>query len=294
MAQRLGSPPLGKGLSRFLTRLPGNECFLLEVTEKPLPLPRLSPQLDGLTISHLSDIHFAGAIDKKFFVEIMEMTNKLDSDLILITGDLVDKPDCIDWVADTFGRLRARHGVYFIFGNHDVRLKKQISRLRSEMVNAGLTYVGGRWVQCRLHETSIILGGNELPWIRPATDMRSCPPRCEAPHALRILLSHSPDQYGWARRHDFDLMLAGHNHGGQIRLPVVGPLFSPSRYGVRYACGTFYEPPTVMHVSRGVSALDPLRFNCTPELARLVLRSPQPKRTDGAARAPTIAMTGIR
>jgi predicted MPP superfamily phosphohydrolase len=67
-------------------------------------------------------------------------------------------------------------------------------------------------------------------------------------------------------------MLAGHTHGGQICFPLIGPILAPSHYGVRYAAGTFDLPPTLMHVSRGVSGLQPLRFNCPPELAKLVLR----------------------
>lgn len=66
-------------------------------------------------------------------------------------------------------------------------------------------------------------------------------------------------------------MLAGHNHGGQICLPLIGPVYSPSRYGVKYAGGTFREGHAVMHVSRGVSAKRPLRWNCPPEITRLVL-----------------------
>ncbi len=292
MVERLGYHPLGSGLARVLTRLPGNECFRLELSEKELVVPRLSTRLDGLSISHLSDIHFAGAIDKQFFVEVMEMTNRLESDLILVTGDLVDKASCIDWVEETFGRLRAPHGVYFIFGNHDIRLKKELIRLRQRLLQVGLRYLGGRWSRNEINDTSVILAGNELPWLKPAADLRSCPPRREDPEALRILLSHSPDQYPWARERDFDLMLAGHNHGGQIRLPLIGPLFSPSRYGVRYASGTFYEAPTVMHVSRGISALDPLRYNCPPELARLVLRSPKPSTKEQSNHVETPAVVG--
>lgn len=283
MVERLGHAPMGKGLSRYLTRLPGNECFQLELSEKELEIPRLASPLDGLTISHLSDVHFTGAIDKRFFVEVMELTNQLESDVILITGDLVDKADCIDWVPDTFGRLRARYGVYVIFGNHDVRLKSHISRLRERLIDCGLHYLGASWTRIEADQTNIYLAGNELPWIKPAADLRGCPPRREDPSSLKILLSHSPDQFAWARQRDFDLMLAGHNHGGQIQLPVIGPLFSPSRYGVRYANGTFYSEPTVMHVSRGISALDPLRYNCPPELARLVLRSPHVMQSEQVA-----------
>ena len=70
-----------------------------------------------------------------------------------------------------------------------------------------------------------------------------------------------------------DLMLAGHNHGGHIQLPLVGPVFAPSRYGVFYACGTFHHEPTVMHVSRGISGHLPFRWNCRPEMVKLTLRA---------------------
>jgi predicted MPP superfamily phosphohydrolase len=145
-----------------------------------------------------------------------------------------------------------------------------LPRLRQAIVDAGTRYLGARHQELCIEGETILLAGNELPWIRPAADMT----RIDDTTALRVLLAHTPDQLPWARRHGFDLMLAGHNHGGQIRLPLVGPLFSPSRYGVKYACGLFHEPPTLMHVSRGVSALDPLRYNCPPELTRIVLRSP--------------------
>jgi predicted MPP superfamily phosphohydrolase len=76
----------------------------------------------------------------------------------------------------------------------------------------------------------------------------------------------------WARRHQIDLMLAGHNHGGQIRLPLIGSILVPSRFSRRYDCGTFFEPPTLLHVSRGLGGQHPLRYNCRPEVTRITLR----------------------
>jgi hypothetical protein len=91
-------------------------------------------------------------------------------------------------------------------------------------------------------------------------------------HAFRLLLSHTPDNFRWAQQHKVDLMLAGHNHGGQVRLPVLGPVFAPSACGVRYASGAFWEPPTLLYVSRGLSGEHPLRYRCLPELTALVLQ----------------------
>ena len=77
----------------------------------------------------------------------------------------------------------------------------------------------------------------------------------------------------WAREQDCDLMLAGHTHGGQVRLPIIGPILSPSRMGTRFASGTFYYEPTLMHVSRGVGCIElPLRIFAPPEVLLLTLQ----------------------
>jgi hypothetical protein len=67
-------------------------------------------------------------------------------------------------------------------------------------------------------------------------------------------------------------MLSGHVHGGQIRLPVFGSVLVPSRFSRRYDCGVFHEPPTLLHVSRGLGQEHPIRINCRPEVVKLVLR----------------------
>ena len=90
-----------------------------------------------------------------------------------------------------------------------------------------------------------------------------------------MLLSHSPDQLSWARQNRVTLMLAGHTHGGQGRLPLAGPLLSPSVHGSRYASGDFYKPPTTMHVTRGICGKHLMRINCRPELSLITLRRVQ-------------------
>jgi len=255
----------------FLTRLPGNEILGLELSEWILDVPRLSPALDGLSIVHLSDLHFTGRVGKSYFREVMNLCNGLDPDLVAITGDLVDDSECVAWISDTLGRLGARHGVYFVLGNHDIRV--DLGRLRGALRDSGLIDLGGRWVQIDVRGEAVILAGNELPWIGPAADMTTCPPRVSGCGPLRIVLSHSPDQLPWSRANDADLMLAGHTHGGQIRIPPLGAIFSPTFEGVKYISGVFHEPPTILHVSRGISGDVPVRLNCPPEVALLKLRA---------------------
>ncbi|MCP4194543.1 MAG: metallophosphoesterase [Planctomycetaceae bacterium] len=269
--RRCGRRPIGSISTNLLSKIPTNQVFNLSVTEKVLQLPRLDPQLNGLTIAHLSDLHFTGRITREFFEMVVDQTNQMDVDLVAITGDIIDNPLCRPWLDEILGKLRSRHGVFFILGNHDLRIHDEPG-LRAQLTRLGFHDLGGRWQSLTINRKQIVLAGNELPWFVPAADMQSCPIKPRQGRPFRIALSHSPDQIGWCQNYDFDLMLAGHTHGGQIRLPVIGPIFAPSRYGVKYSAGTFFEDPTLMHVSRGLSGTRPLRFNCTPEVTKLVLR----------------------
>jgi hypothetical protein len=246
-----------------------NEVSQLAVTHKTLYLARLPAELDRLTIAHLSDLHFTGRVGKRFFVEVVDRVNELDADLVALTGDIIDKARYLPWMADTVQRLRARHGVYFVLGNHDLYVPT--AKLREMLTSAGLVDLGSQTATLELRGQCIALAGNELPWIGPVPDVSQLPTDA----ALKIALAHAPDQFGWGRRHGFDLLLAGHNHGGQVRLPLLGALACPSRHGTRYASGVFYARPTVMHVSRGVSGEVPLRWNCSPEISLLTLAAAQ-------------------
>lgn len=272
VSQELGQRPVGDLGTALASRIPGNEILQLSIHEKLLTLPRLPAELHGISIAHLSDLHFTGQLTADFFREVVRRTNDLDSDIVAITGDIIDKSQCLPWLPDVLGQLTSRHGIFFILGNHELRIKEGDQVVREALVETGMTDLGGRCEIINVRGRQIVLAGNELPWFGPAADMSVHATLETDQRPLRICLSHSPDQFPWARAHDVDLMLAGHTHGGQCRLPLIGPILCPSRYGVRYASGAFYEPPTVLHVSRGVSGTRPVRFNCPPELPRLVLK----------------------
>lgn len=256
----------------FLVRLPGNEVLQLDVAERAVEVPRLPRALDGLSVVHLSDLHFSGRVGKSYFEEVVRQSNAFQPDLVAVTGDLVDKPACLGWAPEILGKLTARAGVYFVLGNHDRQVDSR--RLRQLLGEAGLVDLGGRWQEVEIRGRQVVLAGNELPWFSPAADLAQAPPRRDEGLPFRIALAHSPDQLAWARGHDVDLLLAGHTHGGQIRLPFIGPVFTPCRVGVKYAWGVYHAPPTILHVTRGVSGEFPVRMNCPPEMVHLVLHAP--------------------
>ncbi len=265
------APRLEDAPHHFLVHLPGNQTLDLDVVERGLDLRGLPPALDRFTVLHLSDLHFTGRIAKTYFQEVVRISNDLDPDLIAITGDLVDNAACLDWIPDTLGRLRSRYGCYFVLGNHDIEVGAP--GLRAALEAVGLIDLGSRWLELAVGQERIVLAGNELPWFPPAADFATAPPPSTNGGPVRIVLGHSPDQLDWAQRNEVDLFLAGHLHGGQIRFPLVGPIVSPSRHGVKYASGVFHSGPTLMHVSRGVSAEIPVRLNCGPEIAKLTLHA---------------------
>lgn len=264
----LGSCPAGDRLTRWRSRIPGNQILTVHLQRKCVGVRGLPSELTGLKIVQLSDLHMTGQLQRPFFDLVVAQTNALGADVVAVTGDLVDDAACIEWIPATLGRLQSRYGTYVVFGNHEQRLDN-LAPLRKTLMENGLFCLGGRSVVREIRGIDVLLAGNACPWFPPP------PPVSEAGedgNAFSILLSHSPDTLPWARRRHFNLMLAGHTHGGQIRFPVIGPVVCPSRYGVRFASGLFDAAPVVLHVSRGLSGTQPLRFNCPPEITLLELR----------------------
>lgn len=267
VAEKLGFCPIGNGPYRFMTSLPANEFLSLQVSDKEYTLPRLPAACDGLSILHLSDFHYIGTLDRPFFEYVAQRGAEMRPDLIVFTGDLLDREKLIEWIPATLGRLSAPLGCYFVLGNHDWYLTNT-DEIRRQLETCGWRDLAGQAVEIRHEEKPVVLCGSEMPWMGTQPDLTHAPS-----DAFRILLSHTPDNIDWARRHDIDLMLSGHNHGGQIRLPLFGPVYSPSKFGCRYAGGVYWEDPTLLYVSRGLSGRQPLRWRCPPELTKLILRA---------------------
>ena len=264
VVEQLGYKPLGTGKKRILAQLPGNEIFRVEFNEKHIALPSLPEAWEGLSILHLTDLHFRGVPDKEFFRKVLEHCQRWKPDIVAITGDITDSFQHHRWILPILGRLHWKEHAFAILGNHDDLYQPEVSRRRLKKL--GMEVLGNRWTQVTVRGLPMIAVGHEGPWIPPVPDLTDCPEGI-----FRLCLSHTPDNIGWAKRHHIDLMLSGHNHGGQIRFPFLGSVFVPSKSGRRYDCGSFHEPPTFLHVSRGLSGQYPVRYNCKPEVTFLVL-----------------------
>ena len=267
---------IGAGKHAWLLRLPGNRSLQVQKVEADLVLPGLPPGLDGLTIVQVSDTHFSPAYGRAYFEAVAAEVAAWDADLVVFTGDLLDDVATLDWVEPVLGRLRGRLGQFAILGNHDHRLRP--GRARRGLRRAGFVDLDARWALVDAHGGlapggRIALGGTSEPW-GPKLDPAAMPDA-----DFRVVLSHSPDQFPKLSGRGIELVLAGHNHGGQVRLPGFGPILMPSRYSRHFDRGFFRAGDSVLYVSQGVGGKHPIRFGCTPEVTRFTLRAARPRAT---------------
>lgn len=239
----------------------------LEVTCKEVVLSTLPSQLDGMTITHLSDLHIQNRMPVAFFRRVVHAVTELDSDIVVITGDFVDNCRIPSWVDDELPRLDDGKPIVYCLGNHDLLALDRVRWLLQEQ----------DWHDCAEQPfvwsglgERLVFFGDERPWLRSNLASRGE----QSDETFAIAVCHSPDSWPRALKYGFPLTLAGHTHGGQVRLPGIGPIVAPSRYGTYFACGLFEQAGNWLHVSRGVFGTYPLRFRCYPEITQLTLRSP--------------------
>jgi uncharacterized protein len=257
---------------RLSSRLPFNQIGHLELSIKRLDFPQISKLGRPLKIGHISDLHLTGYMANDYYTFALEQVMQHKPDMIVLSGDIIDYDHMLPHVEPILSRLRAPFGCYFLLGNHDRRILDPAG-FRDLLVNLGWHDVGMKSTSIRIENGQLYLVGNEKPWFPNAHEAwsESDDPAFRPEWELRIAVAHSPDQFGWAVDLNADLMLCGHTHGGQARFPIIGPIVAPSWHGSKFASGLFLRENTLMHVSRGLSGVHPLRFRCMPEVSVLEL-----------------------
>jgi len=246
------------------------------VTRRALVFPDLPPALDGLRIAHVSDVHAGIHMAEEKMAEIVALTNGLGADLIVQTGDMIDiSQSYIPAYVRAFRDLHAPLGVVTVLGNHD-------RYTGADAVIKGVRDAGQTFVKNGVHViehrgAAIALVGIDDPRNWRADDpqdedlaeaLRVTPP---ASQAFRILLAHRPGAFDGAAPRGIPLTLAGHIHGGQFYLPVIG--WSPGRLITKYVMGHFQKGASQLYVSRGIGVVGvPLRIFVPPEIALFELR----------------------
>ncbi len=254
------------------------EPFRLKLTEFIMFSDRLKPGSPPIRLLHISDLHVERLTMRE--EQVLELAKKAKPDLIVITGDFVNlsynrDPETHRQVWQLLRRLKAPYGVYATLGSPTVDLREQVvpifddlpvQLLRQECV---LADVG--------HGRTLTLIGLDCTHHIPTDEARLNQLMARAPeNSPQILLYHSPELAPQAVQHDIDLYLCGHTHGGQVRLPLIGPLLTSSQLGRRFVMGLYRHGRTHLYVSRGVGleglSAPRVRFLCPPEITLVTIR----------------------
>jgi predicted MPP superfamily phosphohydrolase len=247
----------------------------LVVTRFEVTLPNLPAALDGFRVVQVSDLHLGPIADRNAVAEALDVATAQAADLIVVTGDIVDTPrtDCASWLPE-LRRLRARHGVVAILGNHDedAGLERVATAVRQAT----------DWMLLRDAIHRIDLPGGTLHVV--GLEFRRTPREGQAvaelatrlpAGAATLLLAHHPNAFPAAVDAGFPLTFAGHTHGGQIALPMA-PRVNPARLLMTpYDGGTFEQDGCVLHVNRGVGTSGQrMRIAVPREITVVTLRAP--------------------
>ena len=258
----------------------------ISIVNRPITLSNLPAAFNNFRIAQISDIHLDEFTEPSFLRRVIAQVNSLPADMVILTGDYISAGplgvrfahramfQCADILRDIACPLR-----FAVMGNHDYVLGTRI--VRPILAQAGIPLLADQYVA--------IERGGERFWLCGVHDPGSGSPILDnaippSPDGPVLLLSHGPDYADFVRTHPrgrlVDFMIAGHSHGGQIRLPILGALCLPSG-GQKYVEGLFQFGSMQLYVNRGIGAVGlPFRLNCPPEITLFTLQS-APQNSNG-------------
>ncbi len=240
-----GSAPLAWSADTFLV-----EPYWLKVSNV-----RLNEDA-SLRIVHLSDLHYRGGWE--YINEVVDLINGLSADFVCYTGDIVERSAHLEEALKLMAKISCP--VYGVPGNHDYS-----SGASFKKIDDCLKSTGGGWL---VDEQTEFAGGEVR--IAGASGLKKNLPANKA-FSKSVLLVHYPDYVNKLDGERFDLVMAGHSHGGQVRIPGLGALIVPYRVG-KYDKGLFNTPAGPLYVNVGIGTLlFPMRFCCRPEIAVIEL-----------------------
>jgi uncharacterized protein len=256
-------------------------AFLVEpnrlvVRQETITIDKWPKELSDLKIAVISDIHIGGwFIDDKKLRLIVERTNQLQPEMIVILGDYMSGESSTSHRVEpeVFGtvlkELRAPLGVYSVLGNHDWWWDGR--RVRHGLEANGIKVLDDEVMEVKGRGRSVWLAGLADLWTRPQYIDETI---AKIPQDEPVIaLTHNPDIFPRLPQR-VSLLLAGHTHGGQVRFPIIGTVVEPSKIGPQYVRGHVFENNHHLFVTTGIgTSIVPIRFGVPPEIVLITLKS---------------------
>jgi predicted MPP superfamily phosphohydrolase len=240
----------------------------IDITDQRIWLNDLPEAFRGFRVLQLSDIHHSRFFPLDRVARMVELSNRLEPDLVALTGDFITYSRAsIEPIAEMLGELKARAGVVAVLGNHDFRVGAVA--IERALRKRGIEVLRNRHIVLRK-------GGDVLP-IAGVDDYYygADPERALAgipQGSPTVLLAHNPRQLEALARYGVSLVLSGHTHGGQVNLPLLGTIYGRSPEQLRFKIGWDRLGDTQIYVSRGIGTIVlPWRLRCPAEMPWLEL-----------------------
>lgn len=253
----------------------------LELNTYTVTSEKLPESFDGYRIAHVSDLHNAQMGEKN--ENLLAMLREAKPDMIAITGDIIDSRKLDMDIALDFIREAVKIApCYYVSGNHEGRLD-DYDVMKAKMETASVTVLEDAAVQITREGQSITLLGLQDPSFHGIYKPENIEKLADTQltqlytnkDAFTVMLFHRPSYFEVYADHGVDLVLSGHMHGGQFRLPFLGGLYTPSHgFFPDYDGGIYTQDDTTMLVSRGIgNSVVPIRFNNRPEVILIELKT---------------------
>ncbi|MEY8292873.1 metallophosphoesterase [Carnobacteriaceae bacterium 52-44] len=236
-------------------------------------------EFDQFKIAHISDLH-----SKNWGATLVDLIQKEEPDIIAITGDLIDSNNQdVNIALEFVNQIREFAPIYFVSGNHEA-WSDLYFELEEKLTELGVTILDNDRVVLTKGDEQILLAGLKDPAFYSESNLLSEQNNIVESNlqelindfeGFKLLLSHRPELFDMYVQNEIDLVLSGHAHGGQIRIPLIGGLVAPNQgFFPTYSAGRYIENNTNMIVSRGLgNSILPVRVNNRPELVIITLES---------------------
>lgn len=258
---------------------------LIDITHHDIWLPGLSKAFDGMRIAQLSDIHMSEFTETYFLLHVVDTINHLHPDAVFLTGDFVsDGPRSREFslgaawhCGEILNGLKCRQR-YAILGNHDVTVGA--TEVTAALDAHGINLLRNAYTPIERNGGRFWLAGVDDPVMgKPDPDLAIPASIRNVRNEPVVLMCHAPDYADTLLQHPageaVDLVMSGHTHGGQVRLPVLGAVELPE-LGQKYVEGMFRLGDMQLYVNRGIGTIGlPFRLNCPPEITMFTLRAGQ-------------------
>jgi predicted MPP superfamily phosphohydrolase len=250
------------------------ERTAFHVREVDIPIPNLPPDLHGLRVLQLSDIHLGPFLSERDLARVIDEALNLRPNIAVVTGDLISmRGDPLDACLRQIARLKPEAGIFGCMGNHEIYA--QVERYTEEQAaRLGIEFLRGSARPLRFGAATLNLAGVDYQSIANRKSYLAGAERLIAPGAVNVLLSHNPDVFPVAARQGFDLTISGHTHGGQVNVEILNQELNIARFLTPYVYGQYKLDGAAIYVSRGIGTIGlPIRLGAPPEITLLHLKA---------------------